>query len=72
MVYRNIPWPASIQTEAALCDEAWQQAHNAQSMQLRAVRAIEAHDHVATVENNSPSWTIDNITWEIVSFQGML
>ena len=24
MVYLNIPWPASIQAEAALCDEAWQ------------------------------------------------
>ena len=28
MVYLNIPWPASIQAEAALCDEAWQQALN--------------------------------------------
>ena len=71
MVYLNIPWPASIQAEAALCDEAWQQALNAQSVQLRAVRAIEAHDHVATVENNPVSWTIDNITQGIVSFQVM-
>ena len=70
MVYLNIPWPASIQAEAALCDEAWQQALNAQSVQLRAVRAIEAHDHVATVENNPASWTMDNITRGIVSFQG--
>ena len=62
--------PASIQAEAALCDEAWQQALNAQSVQLRAVRAIEAHDHVATVENTPASWTMDNITQGIVSFQG--
>ena len=24
IVYLNIPWPASSQVEAALCDEAWQ------------------------------------------------
>ena len=71
MVYRSIPWPASIQAEAALCDEAWQQAINAQSVQLRAVGAIEAYDHVATVENNPASWTMDNITRGIVSFLGM-
>ena len=70
MVYRNIPWPASIQAEAALCDKAWQQALNARSVQLSAVIAIEAHDHVATVENNPASWTMDNITRVIVSFQG--
>ena len=71
MVYLSIPWPASIQAEAALCDEAWQQAINAQSVQLRAVGAIEAYDHVATVENNPASWTMDNITRGIVSFLGM-
>ena len=71
MVYHSIPWPASIQAEAALCDEAWQQAINAQSVQLRAVGAIEAYDHVATVENNPASWTMDNITRGIVSFLGM-
>ena len=71
MVYLSIPWPASIQAEAALCDEAWQQAINAQSVQLRAVGAIEAYDHVATVESNPASWTMDNITQGIVSFLGM-
>ena len=70
MVYLNNPWPASIQVEAALCDKAWQQALNIQSMQWRAVRAVEAHNHVATVENNPASWTMDNITRVIVSFQG--
>ena len=71
MVNPRIPWPASIQAEAVLCDEAWQQAINAQSVQLRAVGAIEAYDHVATVENNPASWTMDNITRGIVSFLGM-
>ena len=71
MVYLSIPWPASIQAEAALCDEVWQQAINAQSVQLRAVGAIEAYDHVATVESNPASWTMDNITRGIVSFLGM-
>ena len=71
MVYLSIPWPASIQAEAALCNEAWQQAINAHSMQLSAVGAIEAYDHVATVESNSASWTMDNITRGIVSFLGM-
>ena len=55
MVYSSIPWPASIQAEAALCDEAWQQAINAQSVQLRTVGAVEAYDHVATVESNPAS-----------------
>ena len=71
MVYLSIPWPARIQAEAALCDEAWQQAIDAQSVQLRAVGAIEAYDHVATVESNPASWTMDNITRGIVSFLGM-
>ena len=71
MVYLSIPWPTSIQAEAGLCDEVWQQAINAQSMQLRAVEAIEAYDHVATVESNPASWTMDNITQAIVSFLGM-
>ena len=71
MVCLSIPWPASILAEAALCDEAWQQAINAQGMQLRAVGAIEACDHVVIVESNPASWTMDNITWGIVSFLGM-
>ena len=71
MVYLSIPWPASIQAEAALCNEVWQQAISAQSVQLRAVGAIEAYDHVATVESNPASWTMDNITRGIVSFLGM-
>ena len=71
MVYLNIPWPTSIQAEAALSDKVWQQALNAQSVQLRAVRAIEAHDHVSTVENDPAFWTMDNITGGIESFQVM-
>ena len=55
MVYLSIPWPTSIQAEAALCDEVGQQAINTQSVQLRAVGAIEAYDHVATVESNLAS-----------------
>ena len=70
MVYLNIPCPTSIQAEATLCNEAWQQALNALSVQLRAVRDIEAYDHVATVENDPASWTMDNITRGIVRFPG--
>ena len=71
MVYLSIPWPASIQAEAVLCNVAWQQAINTQSVQLRAVGAIGAYDHMATVESNPASWTMDNITRGIVSFLGM-
>ena len=70
MVYLNIPWPASIQVEAVLCDETWQQALNTQSMRLWAVGTFEAYDYVATVENNPAPWTMDNITRRIVSFLG--
>ena len=71
MVYLSIPWPTGIQAQAALCDEAWQQAINVQSVQLRAVGATKAYEHMATVESNPASWTMENITRGIVSFLGM-
>lgn len=67
MLYLTVPWPGSVQAEAALCDEAWLQAINAQSVQLRAVGALERHEHV-TVGRDPATWVMDSLTRGIVSF----
>ena len=65
MIYLKEPWPCGSNTEIIMCDEAWRQALKTQSIQMRAVGAIEIPE-----EEGGPCRVMDSITRGIVSLSG--
>ena len=66
VLYTIDPLPSCSQTENALCDSAWSQAHDAQSLQLRAMGAMQLYENITTIGGGA-SKVMDSLTWGVVS-----